>query len=298
MAAVKTQRNGEIVRNGNSGGSGGAEVGLAKFVENHAQDFARVLPKHMTPDRMVRLAVSAVRTTRHLDKCTVPSFAGAIMACSTLGLEPNTPLGHAYLIPFKNNKKGGIYECQLIVGYKGLTELMYRSGIVASVKCNAVFEGDEFSYELGLHPDIIHRPHSEAGRCDPNKLTHVYPVVQLREKGLEPIWDVLSRDQIEQRRRRSRASGSGPWVTDYEAMAKKTGIRSIATWVPSSAERTAPLAAAIGYEEANERGQGQRAIAALGDAAQEALYDLGAFPTEDDEDEEHEAPSREPGEEG
>src|SRR5690606_36962479 len=126
----------------------------------------------------------------HLDKCTIPSFASAIMACSTLGLEPNTPLGHAYLIPFKNNKKGGVYEVQLIVGYKGLTELMYRSGIVASVKCNAVFEGDEFRYELGLHPDIIHRPSEEPGRWNPNKLTHVYPVVRLREQGMEPIWDV------------------------------------------------------------------------------------------------------------
>lgn len=294
MASVKTQRNGEIVRNGNNGVAR-QQPSLVQFLEKHEQDFARVLPKHMTPERMVRLAISAVRTTRGLDKCSVPSFASAIMACSTLGLEPNTPLGHAYLIPFKT-------ECQLIIGYKGLIELMYRSGIVASVKCIPVFEGDEFRYELGLHPDIIHRPSEELGRWNPNKLTHVYPVIQLREKGLDPIWDVLTRDQIDQRRKRSKASGSGPWVTDFVAMAQKTGIRSVATWVPSSAERTVPLAQAIAYEEANERGQHGQAIAALGDAAQDTMHELGEFPMDEpdepSEPEPEETATREPGEEG
>src|SRR5690606_34346499 len=110
-----------------------------------------------------------------------------------------------------------------------------------------------------------------------------YPVVRLREQGMEPIWDVLTRDQIEQRRKRSRAGTSGPWVTDYVAMALKTGVRTIATWVPSSAERTAPLAAAIAYEEAHERGNRGQAIAALGDAAQDTLCNIGAFPSEDDD---------------
>lgn len=284
--AVKTDTNGQVVR-ANSG-----PPSLISFMQKHEQDFARVLPKHMTPERMTRLAISAIRTTRGLDKCSIQSFASAMMACSTLGLEPNTPLGHAYLIPFKS-------ECQLIVGYKGLTELMYRSGIVASVRCTPVFEGDQFDYEFGLHPDIKHKPSRERGRWDPKRLTHVYPVVRLREQGLEPIWDVLDRDQIEIRKRRSKASGSGPWVTDYVAMALKTGVRSIATWVPSSAERTMPLAAAVAYEEAQERGRSRDAIAALGEAASETLDQIGAFPTSEDpeyvEDSEPETRTREPG---
>jgi recombination protein RecT len=279
-----TKDNGQIVRNAPR-----AEVSLAQFVENHAQDFARVLPKHMTPDRMVRLAVSAVRTTAHLAECTVPSFASAIMACSVLGLEPNTPLGHAYLIPFKNNKRGGIYEVQLVVGYRGLTELMYRSGVVASVKCIPVFKGDEFEYELGLHPDIRHKPSKADDRgSDPRTLTHVYPVVRLREAGMDPIWDVFNRAQIEQRRKRSRASSSGPWVTDYVPMALKTGIRAIATWVPSSAEKASPLATAVAYEESIERGKPGQAVGALGDTAGDALSNMGAFPVADDEDPESE----------
>ena len=280
---VRTQSNGEIVRQPQNGDAK-KPADLAQFITNHERDFARVLPKHMTADRMTRLAISAVRTTAHLAECTIASFASSIMACSVLGLEPNTPLGHAYLIPFKNNKRGGIYECQVIIGYKGLTELMYRSGIVASVKATPVFEGDEFEYEFGLHPDIKHRPGKDPNRgADPAKLTHVYPVVQLREKDLEPIWDVLTRSEIEQRRKRSKASSEGPWVTDYVSMGLKTGIRKIATWVPSSAERMTPLVAAVQYEGAMELGKSSQAVNALGEKAQTALDDMGAFPTDDDD---------------
>jgi recombination protein RecT len=279
---VRAASNGEIVRQQQSEEK--KAPNLAQFIVNHERDFARVLPKHMTADRMTRLAISAVRTTAHLAECSISSFASSIMACSVLGLEPNTPLGHAYLIPFKNSKRGGIYECQVIIGYKGLTELMYRSGIVASVKATPVFDGDEFEYEFGLHPDIKHRPGKDANRgADPGKLTHVYPVVQLREKDLEPIWDVLTRSEIEQRRKRSKASSEGPWVSDYVAMALKTGVRKIATWVPSSAEKMGPLNAAVQYEGAMELGQGVRAVSALGDKAQEALDGMGAFPTDDDQ---------------
>ncbi len=277
---VQTAENGQIVR------AAKATPTLDTFIINHAQDFARVLPKHMTADRMTRLAVSAIRTTAHLAECSLPSFASAIMACSVLGLEPNTPLGHAYLIPFKNNKRGGIYECQVIIGYKGLTELMYRSGIVASVKATPVFEGDEFEFEFGLHPDIKHRWGKDPTRgTDPTKLTHVYPVVRLIEQGMDPIWDVLTRAQIEQRRKRSLAASTGPWVTDYVPMALKSGVRAIATWVPSSSERMAPLHTAVAYEGAMELGKGQAAVGALGERAQDTLDELGAYPVEADEPE-------------
>jgi len=267
-----------------------------EFVTEHQKDFALVLPKHMNPERLVRLSIGALRTTKHLAECTLTSFASSIMACSVLGLEPNTPLGHAYLIPFK---KKGVYECQLILGYKGLIELMNRSGVVSSVRSIPVFAGDEFEYELGLHADIRHRPSKDPNRgTDPTKLTHVYPVVKLREQGVDPIWDVLNRGQIEARRNRSQAAQDGPWVTDYIPMAQKTGIRQIATWVPSSSERALPLAQAVAYEEAHERGKGLTALAALGDNAQESLEKMGAYPTtaEEADDELPQNVNRETGE--
>jgi recombination protein RecT len=265
--------NGEIVRGEKP------QKTLADFVLDHQKDFALVLPKHMNPDRLVRLSIGALRTTKGLAQCSLTSFASSIMACSILGLEPNTPLGHAYLLPFKNK---GVLECQLIIGYKGLIELMNRSGVVSSVRSIPVFEGDEFEYELGLHSDIRHRPSVDPTRgTDPTKLTHVYPVVKLREQGMDPIWDVLNRGQIEARRNRSPAAkaSTSPWITDYIPMALKTGIRQIATWVPSSSERTLPLAQAVAYEEAQERGKSITAVAALGDNAQESLEKMGAYPT-------------------
>jgi len=277
-AAIQPDRarpngNGEIVRGEKP------QKTLAEFVHEHQKDFAMVLPKHMSADRLVRLSVGALRTTKGLASCSLTSFASSIMACSILGLEPNTPLGHAYLIPFKNK---GVLECQLIIGYKGLIELMNRSGVVSSVRSIPVFEGDEFEYELGLHADIKHRPSTDQTRgTDPTKLTHVYPVVKLREAGMDPIWDVLNRGQIEARRNRSPAakSGTSPWLTDYIPMALKTGIRQIATWVPSSSERTLPIAQAVAYEDAHERGKGMTAVAALGENAQEQLDKMGAYPT-------------------
>jgi recombination protein RecT len=224
----ETTTNGQIQRGAPAQPAPGAN--LISFIEKHQKDLAMVLPKHMTPDRMARLAISAVRTTKGLERCSLVSFASCIMACSALGLEPNTPLGHAYIIPYKN-------EATLIVGYKGMIELMYRSGYVASIKAEAVFEGDEFEYEKGLSPKLRHVP---KGEDDPSKLTHVYTVVRWKDGG-EPIWDVLTVSQIMKHRGRSASANASfsPWKSDFVAMALKTGVRAIAKWAPSSTERAA-----------------------------------------------------------
>ena len=120
------------------------ETSMIQWIEKHAQDFALVLPKHLTPERMVRLAVSAVRTTPKLAECPIATVASSLMACATLGLEPNTPMGLAYLIPRRNKRHGNKQECTLLVGYQGLKELMYSSGYVSSVKAREVYEGDLF----------------------------------------------------------------------------------------------------------------------------------------------------------
>jgi recombination protein RecT len=261
-----TTQNGQIQR---SVPKPGGE--LIRFIEQHQKDLAMVLPKHLTAERMARLAISAVRTTRGLEGCSVASFASAIMACSSLGLEPGSALGHAYLIPFKG-------ECTLVIGYKGLIDLMYRSGYVASVKAEPVFEGDEFSFEKGLEPKLRHVP---CGEDDPNKLTHVYTIVRWKDGG-EPLWDVLNRDQIMKRRNRSPAANarSSPWLTDFVAMSQKTGVRAIAKWAPSATERDT-LSRAVAYEQAHELGRPSQAVAALGMPAMSAMDSMGAMPQDD-----------------
>lgn len=268
---ITTTGNGQVQRAAaDDGGS------LVSFIEKHARDFAQVLPKHLTAERMTRLAISVVRRTPGMEKVTIASFAQCIMACSTLGLEPNTPLGHAYLIP-RWNGRAKAQECTLIVGYKGLIDLMYRSSYVSSVKADPVFEGDFFQYEKGLDPILKHRP---TGEENPEKLSHVYTIVRWREGG-DPIWDVLNRQQILQRRDRGGYDPNkmSPWKTDFIAMAQKTGVRTIARWAPTSTERT-QLQAAVAYEDAAERGQLGQAVASLGEVAQDGLHKMGAMPEE------------------
>ena len=254
-------------------------IGMHKQMES-------VLPKHLSPDRMARLAVTALRTTPKLAACTPASFLSSIMACSALGLEPNTPLGQAYLIPFDNNRKVGnewqkVSECQLIVGYQGYIDLMRRSGQVASVQATAVYEGDEFEYELGLSPTLRHKPSNSEERED-KPLTYVYCVVKLKDRDADPIFLVMPRSRIEKHRKRG-ASGKKnfkgeqiktPWDTDYEAMALKTVTRMISKWSPRSTE----MAIAAELEDRTERGAA--IAAALPQDAQQYLLESGYADTD------------------
>lgn len=247
-----TDKSGQIVK------SNGGGTSLAALVRTMTPEIARALPKHVSPERMARVTLTALRTTRGLDKCTAASFAACIMNLSQLGLEPNTPLGLAYLIPFKDT-------CTAIIGYQGYIELARRSGKVTSIYAYVVREGDRFSYALGLHPTLDHRPSDDAGRED-RPITHVYAVAHLRDA--EPVFVVLSRGEVEARRKRSRASGAGPWVTDYEAMVQKTAVRAIWKWLPKSAEiafaRDVDHAADLGRAPSIDDEATARALAAQG----------------------------------
>jgi len=220
-------------------------VGMHKQMES-------VLPSHLKADRMARIAVTALRTTKDLANCTASSFIASMMACSVLGLEPNTPLGQAYLIPYYN-KRNQCFDCQLIIGYQGYIDLIRRSGQVASIQAFPVYVGDFFEYELGLNPSLKHKPSDDLTRGDdPTKLTHVYCVVKLKDKAADPIFLVMPRAQVERRKKRSGTAGTSysPWATDYEAMALKTVVRGIVKWAPRSTE----MATAVEIEDRIDRG--------------------------------------------
>jgi len=243
------------------------------FISNHTQDFKSVLPTHLSADRMMRLALSAINTTPHLSECSIQSVAMSLMASTALGLEPNTPLGHAYLIPYKKTLSQKPYKfeyrCQLIIGYRGYIELFYRSGAVDSVQAFPVFDGDQFEVTLGLSPNLIHVPNMHPNRWDEQKLTHVYGVIRLKNSDT-PIWGYLDRSQIEQRKNFSSSKNyrtgeiSGPWKDHYIPMALKSVIRDMHRWIPFSVEKPlAPVAAA--YEGALENGATRRALLSLGE---------------------------------
>lgn len=245
MAAPQTTKNGEIVPR-----KSGPPT-LDQLLDRMKPEIARALPRHVNPDRMARIALTALRTTPKLGQCTPESFLGCIVQAAQLGLEVNTPLGHGYLLPFEDRKRG-VVQCQLIVGYQGFMDLARRSGLVKAIYAFPVYERDEFSWRLGLDPSIEHKPSTLEDR---GKLTYVYAVAKL--EGGEPIFTVLSRSEIERYRARSRASSNGPWVTDFEAMALKTAIRRLFRWLPKSAE----MARASELDEAPETGRSQLAVA-------------------------------------
>lgn len=187
---------------------------------------AQVLPKHLTPERMVRVAILAITRTPKLQKCDQASFFNALMTLSQLGLEPDGRRAH--LIPFENRKRG-VVECQLIVDYKGLVELVNRSGSVSNVHSDVVCENDAFEVNAG---ELV--KHIIEYRKDRGPVFAAYAIARMKDGGAK--LEVMSKAEIEAIRSRSRTGTSGPWVTDWNEMAKKTVFRRLAKWLPLSPE--------------------------------------------------------------
>ena len=186
------------------------------------KQLALAVPKHLSADRMARIAATELRKTPALLNTTPASFLGAVMQSAQLGLEPGSALGQAYLVPYGN-------QCQLILGYRGMIDLARRSGQVLSLSAFAVHEGDEFSYQLGLHPDIHHVPSCEADRVK-KPITFVYAVANLKGGGYQ--FEVMSRAEVEA----VKAKAKNIWNNYFEAMALKTVIRRLFKYLPVSIE--------------------------------------------------------------
>lgn len=194
------------------------------LLENKKADLAMALPKHLTTDRLLRVVLTACNKTPKLLECTRESLLACVMDCASLGLEPDAALGRAYLIPYGQ-------KCTLVIGYKGLADLAYRSGMVDSLDAFAVHEGDVFGLTLGSTPQIEHVPTLE----DPGAFTGAYAVARLKGCSI-PKFAYMSKSEIDGIRARSKAANSGPWVTDYEEMAKKTVLRRLMKLLPLSVE--------------------------------------------------------------
>lgn len=215
--------------------------------DSFKKSLALALPKAMTPERLVRIVTTECRKTPALLNCNPESFLGAVLQCAQLGLEPGGALGHCYLLPFGNGKaKDGRANAQLIIGYRGMIDLARRSGQIVSICAYTVHEKDHFSWRLGLDPDIQHVPSPEANR---GPLTFVYAVAKLKGGGVQ--FEVMSRAEIEKVREQSKAGKSGPWVTHFDEMAKKTVIRRLFKYLPVSIE----AARAVEVDERSDRGE-------------------------------------------
>ena len=207
------------------------EGGLLGLLEKSQQAISAALPKHITPERMMRVARTAIQTTPALRECTPMSVIGSIVEAAQLGLEPNGVLGEAYLVPFYNNKTKR-KECQLIPGYRGYIGLARRSGEVQSISAEVVYSKDHFDFEYGLDEKLVHRPHLGEDRGKP---VAVYAVCRFKDEGGHHFV-VMGLDEVEKIRAGSKAGDSGPWNTHWAEMAKKTAIRRLMKYLPLSVE--------------------------------------------------------------
>ena len=158
------------------------------------------------------------------------SFLAALLNSAQLGLEPNTPLGQAYLIPYKNHGK---LECQFQIGYKGLIDLAYRNGQMQTIQAQAVYQNDEFFYEYGLDAKLRHRP----AFSDRGELIYFYGIFKTVNGGYG--FSVMSKNDMDiyaKTYSKVFESDYSPWKSNYEEMAKKTVIKQALKYAPIKIE--------------------------------------------------------------
>lgn len=210
---------------------------LQTYIKSMEGEIAKALPSVITPERFTRMVLSAISSNRDLANVEPKSFLGAMMQAAQLGLEPNTPLGHAYILPFKDH---GTPKAQFQIGYRGMIDLAFRSGEVTTVDAQVVYENDDFSYELGLEPKLRHVPALK----DRGAAIAVYAKFHTKSGGFG--FQVMSVDDIRKhaaKYSKSYNSPYSPWTTNFEEMAKKTVMKKTLKYAPLKSDFARALSA-------------------------------------------------------
>lgn len=217
---------------------------LQEYVQRMSSQIKLALPANLTPERFERIVLTAISSNPKLQECTPQSFLGAMMSAAQLGVEVNTVLGQAYLIPRKA-KRGDQYvnECTFQLGYKGMIDLAYRSGDIVNIGAYTVYKNDEFRVQFGLNPDITHVP-CMTDRGDPIAF---YAYYKTKDGGFG--FDVMSVEDVRKHAKQFSESvkrgWSSPWDTNFEEMAKKTVLKKVLKYAPLSTE----VASKIGMDD-------------------------------------------------
>lgn len=203
---------------------------MQQYIKSMEGEIAKALPSVITPERFTRIVLSAISVNPKLGDCSPASFLGAMMTSAQLGLEVNTPLGQAYVLPYSNKGK---MEAQFQLGYKGLIDLAYRSGEVEVIQSHVVYENDDFECEYGLDPKLTHKP-ADGDRGEPIK---VYAVFKTKSGGYG--FEVMSMEDVRkhaEKYSKSYGSSYSPWKTNFEEMAKKTVLKKVLKYAPLKSE--------------------------------------------------------------
>ena len=260
---------------------------IAYLLKQKAGEIAKMLPKHLNAERLLKVAQIAATTTPALAKCDVASLVGAIGQCAQMGLEPNTVLGHAYLVPFNTKRKdanGGerwVNSVQVIIGYKGLIDLARRSGQIVSIAAHEVCDADRFELVYGLDEKLNHTP----AMGNRGEVIGFYAVAKLKDGG--HCFEFMSRHQVEtirdgsqgfQQAKKYGKEAAHPWSAHFVEMGRKTVIRRLAKFLPLSVEFQTGVAldamAESGKDQHNDDVDGDFMVTA-DDAPPNIDYDTG-----------------------
>lgn len=228
---------------------------IAYLLKTKQAEIAKMLPKHLNAERLMKVAQIAATTTPALAKCDVASLVGAIGQCAQMGLEPNTVLGHAYLVPFNTKRKDAngverwVNSVQVIIGYKGLIDLARRSGQIVSISAHEVCENDKFELVYGLDEKLSHTP----ALGDRGQIIGFYSVAKLKDGG--HCFEFMSMRQVLEIMTATQSKGKyGPWKDNFVEMGRKTVIRRLSKYLPLSIE----FQTAVALDGMAEGGKDQR----------------------------------------
>lgn len=190
-------------------------------IEKMAPQFKAALPQHVSVEKFVRVTLTAVQTTPALLEADRRTLFAAATRAAQMGLLPDGREGA--IVTFKG-------QCQFMPMVAGVMKLVRNSGEISTWSVQAVYENDDFDYELGDNERIIHKP----ALRDRGSVVGAYSIVTMKDG--EKSREFMGVEEIEAIRKRSRSGGSGPWVTDFAEMAKKTVVRRHSKRLPMSTD--------------------------------------------------------------
>lgn len=216
------------------------EAGLHQLMGDLVPRIKSVQSNAITPQKLARMTMMAASANPTILKCTQDSIALSVLNAAALGLDFG-PTGQAYLVPYWSGRLSA-YECQLIIGYRGMITLARRSGEIASIQAHLIYSNDHFVYELGTESSIVHRPRLG----DRGEVIGAYAVARL--KNADPQFEVMDIDALNAIKARAlkgkKNEKSSPWTTDTEEMHRKTVMRRLFKWLPCSTDIEKGLALA------------------------------------------------------
>lgn len=223
-----------------------APPSIFDLLQKMGPQIEKALPKHLSSDRLARIAMTAIRQNPKLGNCTVQSLLGSVMQAAQLGLEPNTPLGLAWLIP-RNNwnpaRREKVPEAIFQMGYQGVLELAYRTKMYRTIEAREVYANDQFSFAYGIDAYLKHVP-ADDPQGDPVKYYAFYETVDGGRRF--EVWSTQRILKHAARYSESFEKENSAW-SDPDArigMCKKTMLLQVLKYAPKSAE----LAQAMGVD--------------------------------------------------